>query len=65
MIDLTRTRAGLLAEIEAPHPAADPLNDISANESAQERSTIQLAEMIKTRLAAYFAQTAAQPVAAQ
>ena len=36
----------------------DPLNDISANESAQERSTIQLAEMIKVRLAAYFAQNA-------
>ena len=43
----------------------DPLNDISANESAQERSTIQLAEMIKTRLAAYFAQRATQPAAAQ
>jgi LPS-assembly lipoprotein len=43
----------------------DPLNDISANESAQERSTIQLAEMIKTRVAAYFAQSATQPVAAQ
>jgi LPS-assembly lipoprotein len=36
----------------------DPLNDITANESAQERSTIQLAELIKTRLAAYFAQEA-------
>ena len=43
----------------------DPLNDISANESAQERSTIQLAEQIKTRLAAYFAQAAAQPAAVQ
>ncbi len=43
----------------------DPLNDISANESAQERSTIQLAEMIKTRLAAYFAQAATQPAAVQ
>ena len=43
----------------------DPLNDISANESAQERSTIQIAEMIKTRLAAYFAQAATQPAAAQ
>jgi LPS-assembly lipoprotein len=43
----------------------DPLNDISANESAQERSTIQLAEMIKVRLAAYFAQAATQPAAAQ
>lgn len=42
----------------------DPLNDISANESAQERSTIQLAEMIKTRLAAYFAQGPVQPAAA-
>lgn len=43
----------------------DPLNDITANESAQERSTIQLAEMIKTRLATYFAQAATQPAAAQ
>ncbi len=43
----------------------DPLNDISANESAQERSTIQLAEMIKMRLAAYFAGAATQPAAAQ
>ncbi|HWA46804.1 MAG TPA: LPS assembly lipoprotein LptE [Dongiaceae bacterium] len=39
----------------------DPLNDISANESAQERSTIQLAELIKVRLAAYFANPQMQP----
>ncbi len=37
----------------------DPLNDISANESALERSTVALAEVIKTRLAAHFAQTQA------
>jgi LPS-assembly lipoprotein len=43
----------------------DPLNDISADESAQDRSTIQLAELIKVRLAAYFAQAVTQPVAAQ
>lgn len=42
----------------------DPLNDISAAESAQERSTVQLAEMIKLRVAAYFAQSATQPAAA-
>ena len=38
----------------------DPLNDLSANEHAQERGTLQLAEMIKTRVAAFFAQNAAQ-----
>jgi len=43
----------------------DPLNDISADESAQERSTVQLAEMIKLRVAAYFAQPKTQPVATQ
>ena len=43
----------------------DPLNDISAGEHAQDRSTIQLAELIKVRLAAYFAQAATQPAAAQ
>jgi LPS-assembly lipoprotein len=37
----------------------DPLNDITANEHAQERGAQQLAEMIKTRVAAYFAQTSA------
>ncbi len=37
----------------------DPLNDLTANESALERSTIPLAEMIKTRIAAHFAQTQA------
>jgi LPS-assembly lipoprotein len=37
----------------------DPLNDITANQHAQERSALQVAEMIKTRLAVYFAQTAA------
>jgi hypothetical protein len=34
----------------------DPLNDLTANESALQRSTISLAEMIKTRIAAHFAQ---------
>lgn len=38
----------------------DPLNDITANDHAQERGALQLAEMIKTRLAAYFAQNTAQ-----
>jgi LPS-assembly lipoprotein len=42
----------------------DPLNDITANESAQARSTIQLAQMIKTRLAAYFANPQLQQPAA-
>ena len=43
----------------------DPLNDITANEHAQERSTVQLAELIKTRLAAYFAQSQVQSGATQ
>ncbi len=38
----------------------DPLNDLSANEHAQERGALQLAELIKTRIAAFFAQNAAQ-----
>lgn len=38
----------------------DPLNDISANQHAQERDVLQLAELIKTRLAAFFTQNAAQ-----
>ena len=37
----------------------DPLNDISANEHAQERGVLQLAELIKTRVAVFFAQTGA------
>jgi len=37
----------------------DPLNDITANEHAQERGALQLAELIKTRVAAYFAQPTA------
>lgn len=43
----------------------DPLNDISANLHAQERGALQLAEMIKLRLAAYFVRPPGQPVAAQ
>lgn len=37
----------------------DPLNDLTANEHAQERAALQLAEMIKTRVAAFFAQNTA------
>jgi LPS-assembly lipoprotein len=37
----------------------DPLNDITANEHAQERAALQMAEMIKTRIAAFFAQNTA------
>lgn len=43
----------------------DPLNDITAGEHAQERGALQIAELIKTRLAAFFVQTATQPGAAQ
>lgn len=37
----------------------DPINDISANDHALERSALQIAEQIKLRLAAFFAQNTA------